>query len=456
MSGVLQRIRGIAALAVIVMALAITALPQQASAAAGNPSYCDASVDKVNKNIGTEVPVILVHGFKIESPTPATYVWGSLDNAYSFAAKINSIPGVAVAQFFGYNTWNWVTDPGSGPKLAKTIDCVSRLSLESGGKGKVIVVGYSMGGLVAREALTHVSTDGQRHISDEVGQVVTIATPHEGVVAGTNPTRAFTWFNAGSPELNALPGFPPQTIVHEIAGDVTRVTTDFITGQTSRSDPDNDTVVSVSSALTGYTNDADKGGGTKTVTCEKHYGKIFNYVYSNENAICEHGQMISQASNGVQPDTIDAIKKYVSWLNTPPVTETSYTAGTITVKFDDRWLYGEYGASGPNEDIIGDDGNGALLIANMANWCNDGRTMMECMTQGWTYNEVGSAPAITVGGRTPDSSLRFNQNGGTNGNRIFWCFETEKVCIDYGKGADVNVEPSAALLDLLNAATWSD
>jgi pimeloyl-ACP methyl ester carboxylesterase len=455
---VLRRIRGLAVLMVMVMALVITALPQQANAAAGNPSYCDADVPRLtNKNIGKEVPVVLVHGLSLNGTAPVPGVWGSLDNAYSFAAKINNIPGVAVAHSFGYNTWNWVTDPGSGPKLAKTIDCVSQLSTHNGGKGKVIVVAYSMGGLVTREALSHLSTDGHRYLHDEVGQVITIATPHQGIVNGTNPTSIFTWFNAGSPELNALPQFPPETIVHTIAGDVTNVTTDFITGQTTRDHLNSDTVVPVSSALSGYTSDVSKGGGTKTVTCNKYYGKIFSYTYNNGDAICEHGQMISQASNGVQPDTIATIKKYVDWLNTPPVIPSGFTAGTITVTFDDRWTNAGYGASGPNEDIIGDDGSGALLIINMANWCTDGRTMMECMTQGdWTNNQVGTAPAITVGGRTPDSSVRFIQGSGTNGNRLFWCFEAEKVCIDYGTGADVNLQPSAALLDLLHSATWSN
>jgi len=458
MSGALQRIRGLAALMVMVAALVVTALPQQAVAAASNPSYCDADVPRLtNKNIGNEVPVVLVHGLNTDGTAPVPGVWGSLDNAYSFAAKINSIPGVAVAHSFGYNTWNWVTNPNSGPKLAKTIDCISQLSTHNGGKGKVIVVAYSMGGLVTREALSHLSSDGQRNIKDEVGQVITIATPHEGIVNGANPTPIFTWFNAGSPELNALPRFPSETIVHTIAGDVTNVTTDFITAQTTREHLNTDTLVPVSSAQNGYTSDDSKGGGTKTVTCNKYYGKIFGYTYSNGSAVCEHGQMISQSSNGVQPDTIATIKKYVTWLNTPPVTQNSYTAGTVTVTFDDRWAYAGYGASGPNEDIIGDDGNGALLIMNMASWCNDGRTMMECLTQDeWTHNQVGPAPEITVGGRTPDSSVRFIQGNGTNGNRLFWCFEAEKVCIDYGTGADVYIEPSAALLDVLHSATWSN
>lgn len=440
MSGVLQRIRGFAALTVMVMALAIAALPQQASAAAGNPPYCDAEVDPlIQQNFNTDVPVILVHG---RDGKPSD--WGSLTEDSSFISRVDGQINAAVVQSFKYNTNNWVTHKDSGPKLAKTIDCASRLSLENGGKGKVVVIGYSMGGLVIREALSKRSSDNQRAIADEVGQVITIGTPHNGIIY---PVPGRWGYN--SAQLQALPKFPAQTIVHTIAGDVTSVRTDLF-GNETRTRPYNDTLVSTFSAHSGWTVDSDKGGGFKDITCEKRY----TWYGFSQAAPCEHGQLIAWANNGVREDTIDAMDKYVAWLNTP-VAE-SYTAGTITVTFDDRWLYGQYGASGPNEDIIGDDGNGALLIANMASWCTDGRTMMECMRGDWAINVIGPAPAITVGGRTPDSSILFNQSGGSTGNRMFWCFEAEKVCIDYGKGADVNLEPSAALLDLLHNATWSN
>jgi pimeloyl-ACP methyl ester carboxylesterase len=428
---------------VMVMALVIAALPQQAAAAAGNPSYCDSAVDHLNQqNFGTEVPVIMVHGRDGNASN-----WGSISDDSSFAGRVNDLPNVAVAHRFNYNTNNWVTDQNSGPKLAKTIDCVSQLSVHNGGKGKVVIVGYSMGGLVTREALSKRSSDNQRAIADEVGQVITIGTPHTGIIY---PFLGAWSYN--STEMQALPKFPSQTIVHTIAGDVTKIQTD-LRGNETRTRPYDDTLVSTFSAHSGWTIDSDKGGGFKDITCEKRY----NWRGASQNAPCEHGQLISWANNGVREDTMDAIGKYVAWLNTPPVTQNGYTAGTITVNFDDRWAYGGYGASGPNEDIIGDDGSGALLIMNMANWCTDGHTMMECMTQGdWTNNQVGTAPAITVGGRTPDSSILFNQSGTSTGNRMFWCFETEKVCIDYGTGADVNLQPSAALLDLLHSATWSN
>lgn len=443
MREILRRAEKFAVLLLMVTAVSITTLPTGiASAASGNPAYCDPQVDLLNEqNFGTEIPVIMVHGRDGNASN-----WGSISDDSSFAGRVNDLSNVAVAHRFNYNTNNWVTHQNSGPKLAKTIDCVSQLSVHNGGKGKVIIVGYSMGGLVVREALSKRSSDNQRAIADQVGQVITIGTPHNGIIY---PFLGAWSYN--SAEMQALPKFPSQTIVHTIAGDVTKIQTDF-RGNETRTRPYNDTLVSTFSAHSGWTIDSDKGGGFKDITCEKRY----NWYGASQNVPCEHAQLISWANNGVRENTMDAIGKYVAWLNTP-VTPNSYTAGTITVKFDSRWIYGEYGASGPNEDIIGDDGNGALLIMNMASWCNDGRTMMECMTQDdWTDNQLGSAPAVTVGGRTPDSSILFNQSGTSTGNRMFWCFDAEKVCIDYGTGADVNLEPSEALLDLLHSATWSN
>ena len=447
MREVLRRAERFAVLLLLVAAVSIAAVPKTALAAAGNPSYCDADVPKLtNQNIGTEVPVILVHG--MGNYNANANAWGSVGNPSSFAGTVDRVPGVAVAHIFHYDTSVWV-DQVSGPQLAKTIDCVSRLSIQKGGKGKVILVGYSMGGLVAREALSKQSTDGQRSIASEVGQVITIGSPHVGA-------EVWTWsvFNAGSPELTRLPHFPSSTTVHTIAGNVTKVTTDFWNAQSStREELNTDTLVSTLSAHSEYTIDFNKGGGQKTISCDKYYVKLFGVSYDTGPASCQHDQLISNPLNGVRTDTTDAIKKYVTWLNTPPAPET-FTAGTITVSFDDRWQNFGYGASGPDGDIIGQDTQyTSVLITNMAQWCTT--TVQECIAQN-DWQQLGPAPDITVGGRTPDYSIRYVQPGHTNGSRLIWCFETEKVCIDYAAGADVYLEPSDALLDLLHAATWSN
>lgn len=446
MREVLRRAEKFAVLLLMVAAVSIAAVPTgTASAASGNPAYCDPQVDRLNEqNFGTEVPVIMVHGRDGSASS-----WGSINNNSSFAGRVNDLPNVAVAHRFNYDTGGWVTDQNVGPKLAKTIDCVSQLSVHNGGKGKVIVVGYSMGGLVAREALSKRSTDNQRAIADEVGQVVTIGTPHTGIIY---PFLGAWSYN--SAEMQALPKFPSQTIVHTIAGDVTQIHTDLF-GNETRKRPYDDTLVSTFSAHSGWTVDSDKGGGFKDIACEKRY----NWHNASQNVSCEHGQLIAWANNGVREDTMDAINKYVAWLNTPSAPE-GFTAGTITVSFDDRWENFGYGASGPDGDILGQDktipeNHASLLITNMAQFCPVDQTITQCVAQS-DWQELGPAPAIAVGGRTPDYSVRYVQPGHTNGSRLLWCFETEKVCIDYGAGADVYLVPSDALLDLLHAATWSN
>lgn len=446
---------------------AIVSMPQSASAAAGNPSYCDADIDRiVNTNIGTEVPVVLVHGFNGSSAD-----WGSLDNANSFASKINVIPGVAVAHMFNYNTLNWVDHQNSGPKLAKTIDCISRLSLQSGGKGKVSVVGYSMGGLVARDALSHRSSDGQRAIADQVGQAITIGTPHIGTTLPTAwqfvPFTLVSAFTTGSNELTRLPHFPSQTAVHTIAGDVEKVYKNNWNQEVKRERPYDDTLVTTLSAHAEYTIDAVKGGGQATFECEKEYRSFTSFAWyiSVTNAPCQHDQLTKNANNGVRGDTVDAIQKYVSYLNAP--TTRSLTIRDLTTTYDSRWTNVAYGPSGPGEDLDATDTtNGAectncsttpppvqhafIQIFNTASFCTT--QIQDCLD----LAVVGDAPAVTVGGRTPDYSIRYLE-GGNSGTALMWCFNDEKVCMSYRRPSTAQqVEPSQALLDVLNTATWAN
>ncbi|HSD56007.1 MAG TPA: hypothetical protein VLA92_02540, partial [Candidatus Saccharimonadales bacterium] len=445
MGRTINKIKGIVGSALMLMAVAATAWPATVSAAAGNPVYCDAEVPRLNnQNIGTEVPVILVHGLQGNDTD-----WGSISNPSSFAGKINNTPGVAVAHRFDYNWNNWVTDADNGPRLAKTIDCVSRLSVQQGGKGKVVVVGYSMGGLMAREALSHRSSDGQRAIADEVGQVVTIGTPHAGAEVtpwcGVFYVHICKWFVPGSNEMNNLPQFPNQTIVHTIAGDVTRVYYNRQGQELRREQPHDDMLVTVSSAHAAYTIDASRGGGEKTFNCQKGYlslGIFGSIDYST--ASCEHGRLMQTASNGVREDTVDAIKKYVAWLNTPtsPSSKT-LTVGGLTTTYDSRWRNADYGASGPGQDLNADDTtNGAactncqdtppptinafIQVSNLADWCSG--SVESCAIE--PGSATGSAPAVTIGGKAPTFSARYVDSGYQGGSMV-WCFEEEKICVYY-------------------------
>ncbi len=437
-------------------AYTVILIPQAAQAASGNPSYCDSAVDKLeNQNFGRDVPVILVHGVQGN-----TGDWGDIDEP-GFYKTIDDIAGVAVAQRLSYNASGlvWVDDQQNGPKLAKTIDCVSQLSKKNGGVGKVIVVGYSMGGLLARDALSRKSTDGKRAIANEVGQVITIATPHKGAIAFPSSLR--------NGDIDKLPHFPAGIKVYTIAGDVRRVYYDTKDKEVKREHPSDDTLVSTVSATAEMTYDYDSGGGAHVIECDKKYmARILNLGYNDAGAAsCEHGQMLKNAQNGVRSDTVEAIKKYVVSLQPK-----SLTIGSLTLRFDSRWSNVDYGASGPGLDMDATDTTNwapctncstqpppksyAFLQAQTYNWWCTG-SADECSVGSWN-TVVGAAPSVTIGGRIPDYSARYLDSGYT-GTSLVWCFSDKQVCVYYRRAVDrPQLEISQALLDVFRSATWSN
>lgn len=454
------RLAGFAAFFMLSLAFLTTATTKEVSA---NPAYCDAEVDELtNENFQDEVPVILVHGLSGDSDD-----WGSPNNSSDFAGVVNDIPGVEVAHLFDYYTHYWVDNGNSGPALAKTIDCVSQLSTNNGGKGKVIVIGYSMGGLAARDALSRLSSDGQRAIADQVGQVITIATPHEGAI--TTPIEQLTPIGSaltpGSDELEELPSFPSQTIVHSIAADVTRVYVDLFGNEESRQQPHDDLRVSVASALSEYSTDDSIGGGQTTFYCDKEYHRNFLGWYDEQSSLCEHGNLLSYAST--RWDTEDAIEKYVAWLNTPNYP--SLTVGNLTTYYDENWtdLFQDTGygqakdttnsapctncSTTPPPDILA-----SVQVVDYSFYCSyPGNPILTCAIESATI--LGSAPSVTIGGRTPSHAVRYEESGGYDGTALVWCFEDEYVCVHYRRGTDTpQIEMSQALLDVFETATWSE
>ena len=60
---------------------------------------------------------------------------------------------------------------------------------------------------------------------------------------------------------------------------------------------------------------------------------------------------------------------------------------------------------------------------------------------------LGPAPAVTVGGRTPDSSVRYDEGDGRDS--LVWCRSAEMICLAYGNGNGTDpLQPSQALLSL--------
>lgn len=186
--------------------------------------------------LGTRTPVILIHGW---TGSPAAF--GNAGDPSSMIAQVEAIPGNrAWAWAFDYSATSgeWVTNPNNGPAFAKYIYHVHEVSLAGHGSGKVIIVAYSMGGLLTRYAAGQ-TINGNR-ISDDISMVITMGTPNTGTLAaniGATAHRLVCNQTAGLPQgfcnewtslagmsaygsqISKLPSLPSSIPLHEIAGD---------------------------------------------------------------------------------------------------------------------------------------------------------------------------------------------------------------------------------------------
>jgi pimeloyl-ACP methyl ester carboxylesterase len=140
---------------------------------------------------GKFVPVIVVHGWTSKdthSPVRdgafshiidlTANRLGQVNTTRSLIGQLQRDRGAAVFTF-DYRDYaaSWVDDTHLGPALGKVIDCLYRASGE-----KVIIVGHSMGGLIARYAATQRGLTGPDR-TGEISTVITFGTPGTGSVA---------------------------------------------------------------------------------------------------------------------------------------------------------------------------------------------------------------------------------------------------------------------------------
>ena len=200
--------------------------------------------DRINyvpttKEIGTRTPVIFVHGFGGHgSDWGSTDSRGQPDDPTSMLYKVNQVPGTYVLSF-GYDRADtkWVDDPLSGQAFTGYVNRVARASKTAKGPGNVIVVTFSMGGLVTRYAAGNGA-------AGSIAMVITIGAPNKGsflsdahnlicdnptilpsVAENIQPGFCTQWtaasgmsvFNSRIDQLKMLPSSIP--VVHAIAGD---------------------------------------------------------------------------------------------------------------------------------------------------------------------------------------------------------------------------------------------
>lgn len=143
------------------------------------------------------------------------------------------------------------------------------------------------------------------------------------------------------------------------------------------------------------------------------------------------------------------------------------TVGPLQLSYDPAdWSDAVYGADGPGGDSMADD---RTNDAPCTNCTTEPAPMVHAFVQVWSMSscanlqscitsempEIGPAPTISVGGRSPTWSARVAESGGYLGTAFAWCFEAEHVCVMYRRGTDSpQLEPSQAFFDLMDTGVW--
>lgn len=416
--------------------------------AASNPSSCQADADVINQNFGTKIPVILVHGLK-GSPSQWTTDGGS-----SIYDQINNREDVAVALNFEYTDF-YVNRDADADRLARDIDCAARISVENGGHGKVILIGYSLGAVISQIALNRQDYEGKL-TSSKVGQFITIANGNE-------------WDPMA-------PSVPTGVVTHAIAGDIINAYVDNGVAVTE-SDTAFDGLVHVANALSQHSGDFSSGGGTTTVSCYRQYtdSQYTTEVNPGIKPICEHGELLKNYT--VQTDIQTAMTNYIAayytqrpWPAGGAVTNLSL--GSINLSFDANWTLPDMGTGGPGHGANDDDGMASEnLFTGRSLYIHHYTSRWECPSQDVrqcesmlhrnTVTQDGPASPITIDGITSDISMNFTEYYSPYSQKILrkgviWCFSNKVTCLTYYQVGESGITGSytPALISVLQHATW--
>jgi hypothetical protein len=237
----------------------------------------------------------------------------------------------------------WVTDPRLGPALRDKIACMAEASKENGGPGKVIIVAYSLGGLVTKYA-ANLYADGQP-VANDIGYIIDIASPSGGIVLsplGVLGTEAECLFGnllngcdiipiakAVSVEVNSpvntLRAIPKSIPVFTIAGNVTTPGFDYFFDPLQLNG--DDLFVSVESAIKDENKLANGLGGMFIFPCSGAGGTLFI-----DDVECDHFGL--SHSTVVEMEVTRQINKFLSILPSPCPASAGICLGTHTGDVD--------------------------------------------------------------------------------------------------------------------------
>ncbi len=419
-------------LTLLAMLVALVSAPP--AMATGNPSYCDSSVDTIDNDFGTKFPVVLVHGLKADG-----YQWdaASYADGVTLANRINGVSDTQIAYRYEFVTpfellipWIPATE---GPKLAKVIDCVSQMSLDNGGPGRVIVVGYSVGGRIAQVAAGHVQDP------DSIGLVVTIAHANIGLFTISEE-------------------FAPSTVIRALGGTITKKKLQS-GGSYVYESTGGDGYVSYNDATKLNTRNPSIGGGPGGTLCYQELDLSGTPVsgQEEENLPCYHGNLLK--NHDIQMQTVDSMSKYITAYNMVPsefATTLSYHGLSLPIHtWWNPWSSNSCSGSGLSAGCVYDDNNVQYddffggHIPEMITLKNGSSSTLKPYVESNLENDrVGDAPFDSIDG------VPATYSGETSLGRDYWYFESKDVLLTYG-GYMSPPNISASFFMSVRSASWS-
>ncbi len=135
--------------------------------------------------LGSRIPIILVHGWNRDSvPAPPNYhTWDQFIKYFGSSNGTNLKQQYKPYRFNYYSNSNnvFLTDLGSA--LRDVLDCVNTNDLQNFGSKNIVIIGHSMGGLIARSFMGQLQKQGAfagKKGGERVLRLITLGTPHHG------------------------------------------------------------------------------------------------------------------------------------------------------------------------------------------------------------------------------------------------------------------------------------
>lgn len=156
------------------------------TASAVSPDLLPFSIDQ--DALGSRTPLLLIHGLQTNSQN-ADY-WHIWDEFATYYSGENDLSSEVKPYYFTYETLSDSIDgnPTNLYEIGKSLRDEIQARYDSGEfqDKQLIIVAYSMGGLVARSMMQQYQfTDGDRG-GNKIARLITLGTPHHGTPAANN------------------------------------------------------------------------------------------------------------------------------------------------------------------------------------------------------------------------------------------------------------------------------